>query len=96
MLLYFLILYSHYYIPLLDKTAATAVVCFNLFFLNKLVPSQCGQSLSDQNFLCKSTFECECCDEIFTSYKIVFDIFMKGLKGGISINADSGPLRYLL
>jgi hypothetical protein len=41
----------------------------------------------------KRTSKCECCEVRFTSQEIVFENLMRrGLKGGISIDADSGPL----
>ena len=58
---------------------------------------QLKSPLSDPNLLSKSTSKCEHCGTRFTSYKTVFENFMKwGLKGGISIDTDSGPLGYVL
>ena len=52
-------------------------------------------NLSDQNLLNKSTSVH--CETRFTLIEPSFKNFMYwGLKGGISIDADSGPLRYVL
>ena len=45
----------------------------------------------------RSTSKCEDCASRFTSWETVFENFMKwGLKGGISIDTDSGPHGYVL
>ena len=47
--------------------------------------------LSDPNLLSKSTSKCKHCETRFSLWKTVFENFMNlGLKGGISIDADSG------
>ena len=53
--------------------------------------------LSDPNLLSKNTSKCEHCETRFTYQKTIFENFMKWcLKGGISIDTDSGPLGYVL
>ena len=49
--------------------------------------------LSDPNLLCKSTSKCEHCETRFTSWKTVFEKFMKwGLKGGFQLMQILGLL----